>query len=110
MSLDKHDAVPVDTHVWQITAKHYMPQLARTKSLTAKVYKQIGDHYRDLFGNYAGWAQSVLFVADLKRFQDTQTTSLTNLNSKSAKRSMESDMPSTSSSKRPAKKKKKNRI
>ena len=42
MSLDKHDAVPVDTHVWQITAKHYMPQLARTKSLTAKVYKQIG--------------------------------------------------------------------
>ena len=42
MSLDKHDAVPVDTHVWQITAKHYMPQLTRTKSLTAKVYKQIG--------------------------------------------------------------------
>lgn len=43
MSLDKHEAVPVDTHVWQITAKHYMPHLVTTKSLTAKVYKQIGE-------------------------------------------------------------------
>lgn len=46
MSLDKHEAVPVDTHVWQITAKHYMPQLVKTKSLTAKVYKQIGEQLR----------------------------------------------------------------
>lgn len=43
MSLDKHEAVPVDTHVWQITAKHYMPHLVTTKSLNAKVYKQIGE-------------------------------------------------------------------
>ena len=43
MSLDKHEAVPVDTHVWQITAKHYMPHLVKTKTLTAKVYKQIGE-------------------------------------------------------------------
>jgi len=69
MSLDKPDAVPVDTHVWQLTSKYYMPQLLKTKSLTAKVYKEIGDHYRLLFGKYAGWAQSVLFTADLKRFQ-----------------------------------------
>lgn len=69
MSLDKHEAVPVDTHVWQITAKHYMTNQLKTKSLTAKVYKEIGDHYRSLFGKYAGWAQSVLFAADLKRFQ-----------------------------------------
>lgn len=109
MSLDKHDAVPVDTHVWQITTKHYLPQLTRTKSLTTKVYKEIGDHYRELFGKYAGWAQSVLFAADLKRFQDTQSTILENSNSKSAKRSVESDVPSISSSKPPSKKKKKNR-
>ena len=43
MSLDKHEAVPVDTHLWQITTKHYMPHLVKTKSLTAKVYKQIGE-------------------------------------------------------------------
>ena len=42
MSLDKHEAVPVDTHVWQITAKHYMTNQLKTKSLTAKVYKEIG--------------------------------------------------------------------
>ena len=42
MSLDKHEAVPVDIHLWQITTKHYMPHLVKTKSLTAKVYKQIG--------------------------------------------------------------------
>ncbi|XP_078344880.1 N-glycosylase/DNA lyase-like isoform X2 [Oculina patagonica] len=81
MSLDKHEAVPVDTHLWQITAKHYMPQLVKTKSLTAKVYRQIGDHYRHLFGEYAGWAQSVLFAADLKRFQDPQSISHASLKS-----------------------------
>ena len=43
MSLDKHEAVPVDTHLWQITIKHYIPHLAKMKSLTAKVYKQIGE-------------------------------------------------------------------
>lgn len=69
MSLDKHEAVPVDTHVWQITTKHYMTSQLKSKSLTSKVYKQIGDHYRCLFGKYAGWAQSVLFASDLKRFQ-----------------------------------------
>lgn len=42
MSLDKHEAVPVDTHLWQITTKHYMPHLVKTKTLTDKVYKQIG--------------------------------------------------------------------
>ncbi|KAJ7372861.1 8-oxoguanine glycosylase ogg1 [Desmophyllum pertusum] len=107
MSLDKHEAVPVDTHVWQITAKHYMPHLVTTKSLTAKVYKQIGDHYRALFGEYAGWAQSVLFTADLKRFQDTQSISHANLKSSSSKRSVESQSKSTSSYKVSAKKKKK---
>lgn len=85
MSLDKHEAVPVDTHLWQITTKHYMPHLVKTKSLTAKVYKQIGDHYRDLFGEYAGWAQSVLFAADLKRFQDIQSVTPANLKSSSGK-------------------------
>ncbi|EDO37002.1 predicted protein [Nematostella vectensis] len=61
MSLDKHSAIPVDTHVWQITAKCYMPNLLKNKTLTDKLYLQIGDHYRCLFGEYAGWAHSVSF-------------------------------------------------
>ncbi|XP_070531601.1 N-glycosylase/DNA lyase-like [Ptychodera flava] len=73
MSLDKHSAIPVDTHVWQIASRDYMPKLTKTKSLTDKVYKEIGDFFRNLYGDYAGWAHSVLFSADLKKFQDLKT-------------------------------------
>ena len=59
MSLDKPGAIPVDTHVWQIAARDYMPKLAKTKSLTDKIYREIGDHFRGVFGEYAGWAHSV---------------------------------------------------
>ncbi|CAG5120018.1 unnamed protein product [Candidula unifasciata] len=66
MSLDKPQALPVDTHVWQFTAKNYMPKLHGAKSLTEKLYTEIGDFFRDLWGSYAGWAQAVLFAADLR--------------------------------------------
>ncbi|XP_005095305.2 N-glycosylase/DNA lyase [Aplysia californica] len=70
MSLDKPGAVPVDTHVWQITLRHYMASLQKAKSLTERIYNQIGDFYRDLWGPYAGWAHSVLFTADLRHNKD----------------------------------------
>ncbi|CAG8476090.1 2380_t:CDS:2 [Dentiscutata heterogama] len=56
MSLDKNNAIPIDTHVWQIAQREYG--------------FEIGDHFRNLFGDYSGWAHSVLFTADLKAFQD----------------------------------------
>ncbi|XP_033105498.1 N-glycosylase/DNA lyase-like isoform X2 [Anneissia japonica] len=71
-SLDKTGAIPVDTHVWQISARDYMPKLKTAKSLTATIYKEIGDTYRQMFGEYAGWAHSVLFSADLRKFQELQ--------------------------------------
>ena len=44
MSLDKTDAIPVDTHVWQISCRDYnIPELKKSKSLTNKAYKAIGD-------------------------------------------------------------------
>jgi N-glycosylase/DNA lyase len=46
MSLDKTNAIPVDTHVWQITEKYYMQHLNKTKSLTNKLYKQIGKTHK----------------------------------------------------------------
>lgn len=70
MSLDKPDAVPIDTHVWQIAKRDY--KFASTngqKSLTDKLHRDIGDFFRKLWGPYAGWAQSVMFCADLKKFQ-----------------------------------------
>ncbi|XP_065127384.1 N-glycosylase/DNA lyase isoform X1 [Paramisgurnus dabryanus] len=70
MSLDKSEAVPVDTHVWQISRRDYNCDAGSTqKTLTDKVYKDICDFFRNLWGPYAGWAHSILFCADLKRFQ-----------------------------------------
>ncbi|XP_072223817.1 N-glycosylase/DNA lyase [Leuresthes tenuis] len=70
MSLDKPEAVPVDTHVWQIAKRDYKYAADNgQKSLTDKLHKQIGDFFRKLWGPYAGWAHSVLFCADLKKFQ-----------------------------------------
>ncbi|XP_030064033.1 N-glycosylase/DNA lyase isoform X4 [Microcaecilia unicolor] len=74
MALDKPGAVPVDTHVWQIAKRDYLPHLGSgNKSLTERVYKEIGDFFRTLWGPYAGWAHSVLFCADLKKTQDQGT-------------------------------------
>ncbi|KAI8142827.1 DNA glycosylase [Fennellomyces sp. T-0311] len=68
MSLDHPEAIPVDTHVWQIALRDYGFG-KKGKSLTAKLYDQVGDHFRNLFGEYSGWAHSVLFTADLRAFE-----------------------------------------
>jgi len=75
MSLDKPSAIPVDTHMFQIAAKKYLPHLRERKSVTDKVYKEISDHFRELYGNYAGWAHSVLFSADLRHLQNIEKPS-----------------------------------
>jgi len=68
-SLQKHDAIPVDTHCWQLARRDYLPELAPAASLTTKRYAQIGDYFRDHFGPYAGWAFMVLFAAELSLFK-----------------------------------------
>ena len=75
MSLDKPSSIPVDTHMFQIAAKKYLPHLRERKSVTDKVYAEIADHWRGLYGEYAGWAHSVLFSADLRHFQDIKNES-----------------------------------
>uniref|UniRef100_A0A3Q2CWB2 N-glycosylase/DNA lyase n=1 Tax=Cyprinodon variegatus TaxID=28743 RepID=A0A3Q2CWB2_CYPVA len=60
MSLDKSEAVPVDTHVWQIAKRDYKYTANNgQKTLTEKVHRDIGDFFRKLWGPYAGWAHSV---------------------------------------------------
>ncbi|KAI5847213.1 DNA glycosylase [Morchella snyderi] len=68
MSLDKKESVPVDTHVWQIAMRDYKFGKGKHKSLTKATYLAIGDHFRELWGEEAGWAHSVLFAADLRAF------------------------------------------
>ncbi|XP_042679417.1 N-glycosylase/DNA lyase isoform X1 [Centrocercus urophasianus] len=58
MALDKAEAVPVDTHVWNIARQRYGAALG-ARSLTARVHQEIGDFFRELWGPYAGWAQAV---------------------------------------------------
>lgn len=69
MSLNHLQAIPVDTHVFQI-ARNYLPHLAKCKTVTGKMYGEIGDKFREIYGSKAGWAQTVLFCADLRQFKE----------------------------------------
>ncbi|KAJ6107706.1 8-oxoguanine DNA glycosylase N-terminal [Penicillium sp. IBT 18751x] len=64
------ESVPVDTHVWQIAQRDYRFGKGSQKSLTKATYDAIGNHFRKLWGQEAGWAHSVLFTADLRSFAD----------------------------------------
>ncbi|KAI1300319.1 DNA glycosylase [Xylaria venustula] len=74
MGLGWNEAVPVDTHVWQIAQRDYRFGKIKTKTFSKAMYDSVGDHFRQIWGPYAGWAQSVLFTANLKSFADQTTT------------------------------------
>jgi N-glycosylase/DNA lyase len=65
-SLDKYEAVPVDTHIRQIAQRVLLPDM-KTKSITDSAYRQICGAFRERYGDLAGWAQQVLFYEDLMR-------------------------------------------
>ena len=65
-SLDKDEAVPIDTHVRQIATRLFLPDLCG-KSLTPRIYDALANSYRERFGRYAGWAQQYLFFNELRR-------------------------------------------
>ena len=69
-SLKKHQAIPVDTHVWQFATEHYMPELRDAKSVTPRVMRAVELKMEDVFGPYAGWAHNALFIAELKSVRD----------------------------------------
>lgn len=54
--------------MWQIAQRDYKFKL-KGKTLNKAVYDAIGDHFRALWGEDAGWAHSVLFAADLGDLQ-----------------------------------------
>ena len=71
MGLGWGESVPVDTHVWQIAQRDYKFG-KKAKTFNKVMYDAVGDHFRGLWGKYAGWAHSVLFTADLKQFADRE--------------------------------------
>ncbi|KAI0113975.1 DNA glycosylase [Nemania sp. FL0031] len=70
MGLGWSEAVPVDTHVWQIAQRDYHFGKTKTKTFSKLMYHSVGDHFRQIWGPQAGWAQSVLFTANLKSFSE----------------------------------------
>lgn len=70
MGLGWSEAVPVDTHVWQIAQRDYHFGKTKTKTFSKAMYHSVGDHFRKIWGPQAGWAQSVLFTANLKSFSE----------------------------------------
>ena len=77
-SLRQEDAIPVDVHVWNIARRDYDKdgQLAQIKSLTPTTYRQVGDVFRQRFPDKAGWAHSLLFVAELPSFRPVLPASI----------------------------------
>lgn len=63
-SLDHHHAIPVDTHVWQIATRYLVPDLAGAR-LTPKMCTHVAEAFVNKYGKYAGWAQTLLFIAEL---------------------------------------------
>ena len=60
MSLDKREALPVDTHVRSIAERLYGVRLpGASKTLTDQGYRVIQQHFWSVFGSDAGWAHSV---------------------------------------------------
>jgi len=65
-------AVPVDTHVFQI-ASRYMGKISKKNTLNAAMHDEIGNWFKEHFGEKAGWAHSILFAAELSQFQTLLT-------------------------------------
>ncbi|KAJ0923112.1 putative DNA-(apurinic or apyrimidinic site) lyase [Helianthus annuus] len=82
-SLDQHHAVPVDTHVWKIATRYLVPELAG-KRLTPKLCSHVADAFVQKYGKYAGWAQTLLFIAELPS-QKALLQSLSNETAKDVK-------------------------
>ncbi len=93
-SLDKTAAIPVDTHVWQLAARYYLPNLRGARWLIrqaaggaclnvspasssdalgcragknpSKAHNQsVEAALQERFGSHAGWAHNTLFIAEL---------------------------------------------
>lgn len=62
-AMAKDQAVPVDTHVWQLTRERYLPTL-KGKSVSPNGYAQVLSFFQSRFEK-AGWAQQYLFYDHL---------------------------------------------
>lgn len=52
----------------QIAVRYLLPELEGRK-LTVKLHREVADAFVKRFGSYAGWAHTVLFIAELSSQQ-----------------------------------------
>ncbi|XP_058791601.1 N-glycosylase/DNA lyase [Phymastichus coffea] len=65
MSLGHLEAIPVDTHIFQIACANYIPHLSKQKSVTPKIHQEVNNYLRELWGPLAGWAQAIVFCVKI---------------------------------------------
>ncbi|XP_043273488.1 N-glycosylase/DNA lyase [Venturia canescens] len=65
MSLGHLEAIPVDTHIFQVAREMYMPHLKNQKTVTPKIHEQVSTYLRKLWGPHAGWAQTIVFCSKI---------------------------------------------
>jgi N-glycosylase/DNA lyase len=63
-SLDKNDAVPIDVHMARV-AKRLFTSSREMRTLTGRAYEDAANHFRQRFGEHAGWAQQYLYYNEL---------------------------------------------
>ncbi|KAK0174641.1 hypothetical protein PV327_010395 [Microctonus hyperodae] len=66
MSLGYLEAIPVDTHIYQVARETYLPDIKQVQSVTPAIYQIVNRHLREIWGPLAGWAQAVVFCTRLK--------------------------------------------
>ena len=62
--------------MWQIAQRDYKFGKGKYRSLTQGTYDAVGNHFRALWGQEAGWAHTVLFTADLRAFSERLTAKI----------------------------------
>ncbi|RKP20906.1 DNA glycosylase, partial [Rozella allomycis CSF55] len=65
MSLDKTMAVPVDTHIATVWANKNGRK--KPASVSPKLHDEMKEYFQSLYGEYAGWAHSMLFTRELTK-------------------------------------------
>ena len=93
-SLDCHDVVPIDTHMWQLYQSKYHKKTegGQGKKLANMKYDVVKQDFRNIFGEWAGVIHSFQFSSQLKEL-NKKLAEATVKNDKGSIGSMEIDVP-----------------
>nr|QDO16309.1 N-glycosylase/DNA lyase [Lingulodinium polyedra] len=70
--LEQPDCVPVDVHVWRVACRDYDEDGEfQAATLTPKLSRRVSSRFQTLFGSHAGWAQCLIFAAELPMLRDS---------------------------------------